>query len=43
MLRKKRKISQTELAKKVDIHPNVLGKYEREEATPTIDIANKIS
>lgn len=43
MLRKERKISQTELAKKVGIHPNVLGRYEREEATPSIDIATRLA
>jgi len=43
MLRKERKISQGELAKKVGIHPNVLGRYEREETTPSIDIVTKLS
>jgi len=42
-LRKERKIAQNELAKMVGIHPNVLGRYEREEATPSIDTAVKLA
>lgn len=38
-LRKNRGLSQEELAKAVGIHTNVLGRYEREEAKPSIDIA----
>ena len=32
-IRKEHKISQTDLAEKAGIHANVLGRYEREEAT----------
>ncbi len=42
-LRKEKKISQGELADKVGIHPNVLGRYEREEAKPSIEIAAKLA
>jgi transcriptional regulator with XRE-family HTH domain len=43
ILRKERKISQGELAEKVGIHPNVLGRYERGEATPSVDMATRLS
>jgi transcriptional regulator with XRE-family HTH domain len=42
-IRKERKISQTELAEKVGIHANVLGRYEREEATPSVEMASKLA
>ena len=42
-LRKQKKIAQNELAKRVGIHPNVLGRYEREEANPSIDMAVKLA
>ena len=42
-LRKIKKMSQTELAEKLGIHKNVLGKYEREEVKPSIDIAIKVA
>lgn len=42
-LRKEKKISQGELAEKVGIHPNVLGRYEREVARPSIDMATKLA
>lgn len=32
-----------ELAEKVGIHPNVQGRYEREEATPSVEVAAKIA
>ena len=35
--------SQEELAGKVGIHPNVLGRYERELAKPSIEIATKLA
>ncbi len=38
-LRRERKISQTLLAKELDLHKNVLGRYERGQAKPSIDIA----
>ncbi len=42
-IRKEHKISQSELAEKAGIHANVLGRYEREEATPSVDMAAKIA
>ncbi|MEZ4988603.1 MAG: helix-turn-helix transcriptional regulator [Saprospiraceae bacterium] len=40
-LRKAKGLSQTDLAGKIGVHKNVLGKYEREEVKPSIDIAVK--
>lgn len=42
-LRKDKKIAQGELAKMVDIHPNILGRYERGETTPNIEMASKLA
>jgi transcriptional regulator with XRE-family HTH domain len=42
-LRKQKKISQTDLAAKLGIHKNVLGRYERNEVLPSIEIARKIA
>lgn len=42
-LRKKAKLSQTALGKKVGVHKNVLGKYERDEVKPSIEVATKIA
>lgn len=42
-LRKAKKISQTELAAQLGIHKNVLGRYERNEVAPSIEIARKIA
>jgi len=42
-LRKDRKLAQGELAKMVEIHPNILGRYERGETTPNIDIVAKLA
>jgi len=42
-LRKKKGISQTDLAKELGIHKNVLGRYERNEVLPSIEIARKIA
>jgi transcriptional regulator with XRE-family HTH domain len=41
--RKKKKISQTELASQLGIHKNVLGRYERNEVSPSVEIARKIA
>ena len=40
-IRKEHKIDQRELAEKVGIHPNVQGRYEGEEATPSVEVAAK--
>ena len=42
-LRKEQGISQTELARQLGIHKNVLGRYERNEVLPSIEIARKIA
>jgi transcriptional regulator with XRE-family HTH domain len=42
-LRKQKGISQTDLATRLAIHKNVLGRYERNEVFPSIDIARKIA
>ena len=42
-IRKEKKMSQQELAKKVGIHPNVLGRYERGEARPFVEMGLKLS
>lgn len=42
-LRKQKRISQTDLASQLGIHKNVLGRYERNEVFPSIDIARKIA
>lgn len=42
-IRKAKKIGQAELAEKIGIHTNVLGRYEREEATPSVDVAARIA
>ena len=42
-LRKKYKLSQGDLAQKVGVHINVLGRYERGLAKPSIEIAAKLA
>lgn len=42
-LRKEKGISKTDLASQLGIHKNVLGRYERNEVFPSIDIARKIA
>lgn len=42
-VRKERKISQGELAVKAGVHSNLIGRYEREEALPSIEVASKMS
>jgi transcriptional regulator with XRE-family HTH domain len=42
-LRKQRKFSQEELAKKIGVHQNVIGRYERGEANPSIELATKLA
>lgn len=42
-LRKQCKLSQDALAKKVGVHTNVIGRYERGEAKPTIEVASKMA
>ena len=42
-LRKKSNLSQSELAKKVDVSRTIIGNYERNENTPSVDILLKIA
>ena len=42
-LRKKLSLSQSELAKKVNVSRTIIGNYERNENTPSIDILLKIA
>ena len=42
-LRKANKMSQTELAKALNTSTSVIGRYERDEMTPSIDAAKKIA
>lgn len=42
-LRKEKKISQDELSKKIGVHQNVIGRYERGEAKPSIEVATAIA
>jgi transcriptional regulator with XRE-family HTH domain len=42
-LRKQHKISQDELSKKIGVHQNVIGRYERGEAKPSIEVASKLA
>lgn len=43
IVRKKKKISQDELAKTIGAHAPVIGRYERNEVKPSIDVATKIA
>jgi len=43
MVRKKKKISQDELAKAIGVHAPVIGRYERDEVKPSIEVAAKIA
>lgn len=42
-LRKEQSISQTDLADKLGIYKNVLGRYERNEVIPSVEIARNIA
>lgn len=42
-LRKAKKLSQDKLAKLLDVHGAVIGRYERDEVKPSIDMAKKIA
>ena len=41
--RKKRKVSQEELSKKLGVHAPIIGRYERSEVKPSIEVAAKIA
>lgn len=42
-VRKAKKISQDELAKRIGVHAPVIGRYERGEVKPSIEVATKIA
>lgn len=42
-VRKGKKMSQDDIAKKLDVHGAVIGRYERDEVKPSIDIATQIA
>jgi transcriptional regulator with XRE-family HTH domain len=42
-VRKKKKVSQDELAKTIGAHAPVIGRYERNEVKPSIEVATKIA
>lgn len=43
LARKQLKLSQSAFGKKVDIHPSMLGKYERGDMTPSVLVAAKLA
>ncbi|TAL42024.1 MAG: XRE family transcriptional regulator [Chitinophagaceae bacterium] len=42
-VRKKKKVSQDELAKAIGVHAPVIGRYERNEVKPSIEVAAKMA
>ena len=42
-IRKRKKISQSELGKKIGTSGDIIGKYERNEVKPSIEVASKIA
>ena len=42
-LRKQKKVSQEAIAKMIGVHAPVIGRYERGEVKPSIEVANKIA
>lgn len=42
-IRKKKKVSQDELTKQIGVHAPVIGRYERNEVKPSIDVATNIA
>src|ERR1700759_5548086 len=42
-LRKDRKVSQSDLALKAGVHANLIGRYERDEAIPSVEVAANIA
>ena len=41
--RTKKGLSQTELAKQIDTYHSIIGKYERDEVNPSIDVVKKLA
>lgn len=42
LVRKKKKISQDVLSKTIGVHAHVIGRYERNEVKPYIEVASKM-
>lgn len=42
-LRKQKKISQADLAKAAEVSREIIGRYERSEASPSVEVAKKIA
>jgi len=42
-LRRKKNFSQSELARQLNVHHSIIGKYERDEVKPTIDVVKNIA
>lgn len=42
-IRKEREVSQEELAKKLGVHAPIIGRYERNEVKPSVEVAAKIA
>ncbi|MEN0056405.1 MAG: helix-turn-helix transcriptional regulator [Mucilaginibacter sp.] len=42
-IRKERKVSQSDLGIKAGVHANLIGRYERDEAIPSVEVASKIA
>ena len=43
LVRKRKKVSQDELAKTIGVHAPVIGRYERNEVKPSIEVATKMA
>jgi transcriptional regulator with XRE-family HTH domain len=43
VLRKQKKLSQADLAKVAEVSREIIGRYERNEASPSIEVAKKIA
>ena len=41
--REAKKFSQAELARQIDSHHSIIGKYERDEVKPTVDVIKKLA
>ena len=41
--REEKKFSQSELAKNIDSYHSIIGKYERDEVKPTIDVVKRLA
>jgi transcriptional regulator with XRE-family HTH domain len=42
-IRESKKLSQNQLARLIEVHHSIIGKYERDEVKPSIDVVKKIA